>query len=40
MKGSLYIVGVQFVHEGLYTCTATTAMDSYSNSAYLEVLGM
>lgn len=39
MKGSLYIVGAQFVHEGTYTCTATTAMDSQSRSAYLQVLG-
>ncbi|GFO45288.1 contactin [Plakobranchus ocellatus] len=39
MKGSLYIVGAKFENEGVYTCTATTALDSYSRSAYLEVKG-
>ncbi|XP_078309462.1 contactin-4-like [Crassostrea virginica] len=36
-SGDIYIVGVQFRHAGVYTCTATTGLDSISASASLSV---
>ncbi|XP_076447632.1 contactin-like [Babylonia areolata] len=37
--GSLYVVGLQYKHEGIYTCRVTTGMDAVEASAYLKVLG-
>ena len=39
-SGNLYIRGVQFHHEGEYSCDVITAMNSDSRSAYLNVKGV
>ena len=37
--GNLFIVGVQYKHEGVFTCQVTTGMDHKSASAVLSVRG-
>lgn len=37
--GNLFIVGVQYKHEGVFTCQVTTGMDHQSASAILSVRG-
>ena len=37
--GNLFIVGVQYTHEGVYTCQVTTGMEHQAASAILTVNG-
>jgi len=39
-EGGLYIIDAQYWHQGMYTCSATTQVDSAQAEAVLKVSGL